>query len=70
MGQFDDLFDNGIGLHGNLQEGTDYYLENGYRVMTKEFLIKRGYCCANGCKHCPYWPKAKKGNTNLKETNL
>lgn len=33
----------------------DYYTdENGMVVMTKEFLEKRGSCCANGCRHCPY----------------
>jgi hypothetical protein len=39
-----------------LKEGEDYYIENGYRVMTKAFLTKRGYCCGNGCRHCPYNP--------------
>ena len=51
-----------------LQEGVDYYLsKEGFRVMTEEYLIKRGYCCANGCRHCPYWPKAQKGNRNLRK---
>ena len=49
------------------QENEDYYMENGYRVMTATFLTKRGYCCANGCRHCPYWPKAVKGNTTLRK---
>lgn len=22
--------------------------------LSKEFLKKRGYCCNNGCKNCPY----------------
>lgn len=51
----------------NQKEGEDYYLDsNGYRVMTESYLRRRGYCCANGCRHCPYWPKAQKGNTVLK----
>jgi hypothetical protein len=33
---------------------TDFYYENGYRVFTSEYLISRGYCCACGCRHCPY----------------
>jgi hypothetical protein len=37
-----------------LQEGRDYYLENGLLVFTAAFLLKRGYCCDNGCRHCPY----------------
>lgn len=32
----------------------DYYLEDGFVVFTKEFHLKRGYCCKNGCKNCPY----------------
>ena len=33
----------------------DYYLsEEGYIVYTEKYHIKRGYCCQNGCKHCPY----------------
>jgi hypothetical protein len=35
-------------------EGVDYYFENGLMVLTEHFLSKRGYCCSNGCRHCPY----------------
>lgn len=38
----------------NLIEGIDYYLENGKVVFKKWFHLKRGYCCTNGCRHCPY----------------
>ena len=38
----------------SLKEGLDFYLENGYRVFTEHYLSKRGYCCKNGCRHCPY----------------
>lgn len=38
-----------------LQEKIDfYYNEHGYMVFTEHFLLERGYCCGNGCKHCPY----------------
>jgi hypothetical protein len=37
-----------------LTEGEDYYFENGMMVLTARFLEKRGYCCENGCRHCPY----------------
>ena len=37
-----------------LVEGLDYYFENGLMVLTARFLLKRGYCCGNGCRHCPY----------------
>ncbi len=26
----------------------------GYEVFTADFLKQRGYCCGNGCRHCPY----------------
>ncbi|MFT3937166.1 MAG: DUF5522 domain-containing protein [Chitinophagaceae bacterium] len=38
-----------------LKEGIDfYYNENGLLVFTEKYLQERGYCCGNGCKHCPY----------------
>lgn len=47
----------------------DHYFENGKKVFKESFHIKRGFCCGNGCRHCPYDPKAIKGNTNLKIGN-
>jgi len=39
----------------SLKEGEDfYYNKDGLMVLTKAYLLKRGYCCGNGCKHCPY----------------
>ncbi len=35
-------------------EGIDYYIENGLYVYTTWHHLKRGYCCKNGCRHCPY----------------
>ncbi|MHA7100313.1 DUF5522 domain-containing protein [Roseivirga pacifica] len=33
----------------------DYYIdENGNLVFTAHYHKKRGYCCKNGCRHCPY----------------
>jgi hypothetical protein len=65
MGMFDHMFDSGYGE--TQTEGIDYYMSpNGYRVMTELYLVKRGYCCSNGCKHCPYSPKAVKGNRKLR----
>jgi iron complex transport system substrate-binding protein len=41
-------------LQGILEEGKDYYLENGAWVFTESYLRRRGYCCGSGCRHCPY----------------
>jgi hypothetical protein len=43
----------------------DFYIEDGKYVFTKEFHLKRGSCCGNGCKNCPYFPRHKKGNTTI-----
>jgi hypothetical protein len=42
-------------LKQKLVEGTDfYYNDNGFIVMTEKYHLERGFCCGNGCKHCPY----------------
>ena len=25
-----------------------------YKPLSREFLLKRGYCCNNKCQNCPY----------------
>jgi len=38
-----------------LIEGKDYYKdEKGRIVFTADYLLRRGYCCENGCRNCPY----------------
>jgi hypothetical protein len=38
-----------------LTEGLDfYYNEQGLMVLTAKYHLERGYCCSNGCKHCPF----------------
>jgi hypothetical protein len=44
---------------------SDFYIEDGKYVFTKQFHLKRGHCCGNGCRECPYYPLHKKGNTNI-----
>ena len=43
-----------------LIEDVDYYFENGLMVLTAYFLSKRGYCCGNSCRNCPYEGTEKK----------
>ena len=31
-----------------------YYDELGYMVLTERYHLAKGYCCSNGCRHCPY----------------
>ncbi len=35
-------------------EKVDFYYEDGLMVLTAYFLKKRGFCCENDCRHCPY----------------
>jgi hypothetical protein len=51
-----------------------YYMEDTKVVFTEQWLIRKDECCGNGCRHCPFDPKHKRGNEvvakeflNLKE---
>ncbi len=38
-----------------LTEHIDYYFnKDGLMVLTEKYLKERGFCCGNGCRHCPY----------------
>ena len=32
----------------------DFYYEGPFLVFTAAYHRKRGYCCGNHCRHCPY----------------
>jgi len=40
--------------NNNLDPEDFYYSEEGFKVFTKIYHLKRGYCCKNNCRHCPY----------------
>lgn len=49
-----------------LEENEDFYWENGFMVFTRQYHLKRGSCCKNRCRHCPWnFGRNKKAN----ETN-
>ena len=50
-----------------LVEGVDFYREGAYVVFTAAYLLRRGYCCESGCRHCPYG--AESGADVLHEKN-
>ena len=37
-----------------LLPGRDYTIEGGLYVFTADYLRRRGYCCENACRNCPY----------------
>jgi hypothetical protein len=34
----------------------DTYLEGDLLVFTAQYHRRRGYCCGNDCRHCPFEP--------------
>lgn len=42
-----------------------YYLEEGRVVFTALQHLRRGSCCGNNCRHCPFTPKGIKGNQKI-----
>ena len=44
-----------------------YYSPEGYIVFTEKYHLKRGFCCQNGCKHCPYGFNKDKGRIEKKK---
>jgi hypothetical protein len=52
-----------------LKEHIDYYInQDGNFVFTKEYHLKRGYCCKNKCLHCP-WNYGKPLNKDVNHTS-
>lgn len=41
-------------IDGKPEEGIDYQMEDGLLVFSAWYHLKRGNCCGNGCRHCPY----------------
>lgn len=36
-------------------EGIHFYFDpSGLMVLTEKYHLERGYCCGNGCRHCPF----------------
>ena len=63
LGIFIVMFATGIGraysrlIRSNDIVGLFYALIMVYALIysfTEKFLLKRGYCCESGCRHCPY----------------
>ncbi|MFM8740303.1 MAG: DUF5522 domain-containing protein [Cytophagales bacterium] len=50
-------------VKSNAHEQQDYYMENGLMVFTEHFHLRRGYCCKNKCRHCPYKTRTKNKST-------
>ena len=54
----------------NYIEHVHYYKDGDRVVFTSLFHLERGQCCGSGCRHCPYEPQYKKGNTIVQDKYL
>jgi len=43
-----------------LEKGDFYLTEEGYKVFTEQYHLKRGHCCQSNCRHCPFGYDPKK----------
>ena len=62
--------DNDNSSYSNNDKGIDkedyYTSEEGYIIFTEKYHLKRGSCCKNNCKHCPYGFDIKTGEIKPK----
>ncbi|MBS1742325.1 MAG: hypothetical protein JST81_04760 [Bacteroidetes bacterium] len=61
-------------MTNRLEEGEDFYFDaQGRFVFTEKYHLKKGFCCGNGCKHCPYnheaVPEPKRTELRLRKIN-
>jgi biotin synthase-like enzyme len=45
----------------DLEPDDFYHSPEGYIIFTDKYHLKRGYCCKNNCKHCPFGYDKKTG---------
>ena len=57
-------------MNKELIKDVDYYTEGERVIFTALAHIRRGQCCGNGCRHCPYEPKHTKGRVVISEKIL
>ena len=50
-----------------LVAGDFYTSPEGYLIFTEQYLLKRGFCCKNGCRHCPYGFDKRTGQIKQKK---
>jgi 2-iminoacetate synthase ThiH len=48
-------------------EDIHLYREGGHVIFTALFHVQRGKCCGNECRHCPFYPKHKRGSDTVDE---
>lgn len=54
----------------DLINNVDYYIEGERVIFTALAHIKRGHCCGEQCRHCPYEPRHTRGKVVISEKIL
>jgi hypothetical protein len=57
----------GFSKRDHLAAEDYYFSEEGFMVFTEIYLLKRGYCCKSGCRHCPYGYDKRTGELKKKK---
>jgi hypothetical protein len=52
-----------------MDEDTYMDPESGYMVLTSKAHLKRGSCCGNVCRHCPFHDENTPKNINNLQDN-
>jgi hypothetical protein len=47
-----------MAFYDKYEKDEYYFTPEGYIVFTEKYHLKRGYCCQNNCRHCP-WRKRR-----------
>jgi hypothetical protein len=55
------MFESAFSKNNSSNEEHFYYSNDGYIIFTEKYHLKRGYCCKNNCKHCPFGYDIKTG---------
>lgn len=48
-----------VGGYEGVVPGDFYFGADGLMVFTAAYHQRRGYCCDNDCRHCPYHPASQ-----------
>lgn len=51
---------------GSPIDGHDYYMDGPWLVFTREYHLRRGYCCQSGCRHCPWNYRKDSADNNIR----
>ena len=48
------MYESAFSKKNSTDQDHFYFSKEGYIIFTEKYHLKRGYCCKNECKHCPF----------------